>query len=198
MIVEGLGHGRAAAAGRRDDGRGVPLHPPPRQGRSPSSSAPRTPPRAARTRPTCPPSRASRDEKKIRCDKCGRVIPPWSEICPACLLAAQGAQPADWTSSSPTSGRRPSGFGLAILVHGRPADPPVPDQADARQRPGPGQGRGQADYAAAAEVRGPAGGPDALRRRRRGRPRAAHGARWARGSAATSATAPTSTCTSSA
>jgi ATP-binding cassette subfamily B protein len=25
------------------------------------------------------------DEKKIRCDKCGRVIPPWSEVCPACL-----------------------------------------------------------------------------------------------------------------
>ena len=25
------------------------------------------------------------EEKKIRCDKCGRVIPPWSEVCPACL-----------------------------------------------------------------------------------------------------------------
>jgi len=24
-------------------------------------------------------------EKKVRCDKCGRVIPPWSELCPACL-----------------------------------------------------------------------------------------------------------------
>jgi ATP-binding cassette subfamily B protein len=25
------------------------------------------------------------EEKKIRCDKCGRVIPPWAEVCPACL-----------------------------------------------------------------------------------------------------------------
>lgn len=25
------------------------------------------------------------DEKKIRCDKCQRVIPPWAEVCPACL-----------------------------------------------------------------------------------------------------------------
>ncbi|MCE5279104.1 MAG: ABC transporter ATP-binding protein [Planctomycetaceae bacterium] len=25
------------------------------------------------------------DEKKIRCDKCQRVIPPWAEACPACL-----------------------------------------------------------------------------------------------------------------
>jgi ATP-binding cassette subfamily B protein len=25
------------------------------------------------------------DGKKIRCDKCGRVIPPWAEHCPACL-----------------------------------------------------------------------------------------------------------------
>ena len=24
-------------------------------------------------------------EKKIRCEKCGRIIPPWSEVCPACL-----------------------------------------------------------------------------------------------------------------
>jgi ATP-binding cassette subfamily B protein len=24
------------------------------------------------------------EEKKLRCDKCGRVIPPWSEFCPAC------------------------------------------------------------------------------------------------------------------
>lgn len=26
-----------------------------------------------------------KDEKKVRCDVCGRVIPPWSEVCPACL-----------------------------------------------------------------------------------------------------------------
>ncbi len=25
------------------------------------------------------------EEKKIRCEKCGRVIPPWSEFCPACM-----------------------------------------------------------------------------------------------------------------
>ncbi len=25
------------------------------------------------------------DEKKLRCDKCGRVIPAWSETCPACM-----------------------------------------------------------------------------------------------------------------
>ncbi len=25
------------------------------------------------------------DEKKLRCDKCGRVIPAWSEMCPACM-----------------------------------------------------------------------------------------------------------------
>jgi len=24
------------------------------------------------------------DEKKLRCEKCGRVIPPWSDVCPAC------------------------------------------------------------------------------------------------------------------
>jgi ATP-binding cassette subfamily B protein len=29
------------------------------------------------------------DEKKIRCDKCDRVIPPWAEICPACLSKRQ-------------------------------------------------------------------------------------------------------------
>lgn len=25
------------------------------------------------------------EEKKIRCDTCGRVIPPWAEVCPSCL-----------------------------------------------------------------------------------------------------------------
>jgi len=25
-----------------------------------------------------------KDQKKLRCEKCGRVIPPWSEFCPAC------------------------------------------------------------------------------------------------------------------
>ncbi|HUT57338.1 MAG TPA: ABC transporter ATP-binding protein [Phycisphaerae bacterium] len=32
-----------------------------------------------------PPEQPHHDDKKIRCEKCGRVIPAWSEICPACL-----------------------------------------------------------------------------------------------------------------
>ena len=31
-----------------------------------------------------PSERPGGDEKKIRCDKCGRAIPVWSEFCPAC------------------------------------------------------------------------------------------------------------------
>ena len=31
-----------------------------------------------------PPEPPRGEEKKIRCDKCNRVIPPWSEFCPAC------------------------------------------------------------------------------------------------------------------
>ena len=33
-----------------------------------------------------PPEHRKPDEKKVRCDKCGRVIPPWSEVCPGCLV----------------------------------------------------------------------------------------------------------------
>jgi len=29
--------------------------------------------------------RAQPDEKKLRCEKCGRVIPAWAEYCPACM-----------------------------------------------------------------------------------------------------------------
>lgn len=29
--------------------------------------------------------RDKRRDKKIRCDTCGRVIPPWADVCPACL-----------------------------------------------------------------------------------------------------------------
>ena len=29
--------------------------------------------------------RPHKAEKKLRCEKCGRVIPPWSEMCPACM-----------------------------------------------------------------------------------------------------------------
>ena len=32
-----------------------------------------------------PVDKKAKEEKKLRCDKCGRVIPPWSEVCPACL-----------------------------------------------------------------------------------------------------------------
>lgn len=32
-----------------------------------------------------PPEPRSREEKKVRCEKCGRVIPPWAETCPACM-----------------------------------------------------------------------------------------------------------------
>ena len=95
----GARHGRAAAyrprpllprqsptAGQGGQGRRrVPLHASATPRRSPSSSANSNAASATRTRPTCPPKRASRDEKKIRCDKCGHVIPPWSEICPKCV-----------------------------------------------------------------------------------------------------------------
>jgi ATP-binding cassette subfamily B protein len=30
------------------------------------------------------PEAPRKDEKKIRCEKCERVIPPWAEVCPAC------------------------------------------------------------------------------------------------------------------
>ena len=32
-----------------------------------------------------PPEQPRLDDKKVRCEKCDRVIPPWSEVCPACL-----------------------------------------------------------------------------------------------------------------
>ncbi|HAU36153.1 MAG TPA: ABC transporter [Phycisphaerales bacterium] len=32
-----------------------------------------------------PPEPPRDDERKLRCDKCGRVIPPWAETCPACM-----------------------------------------------------------------------------------------------------------------
>ena len=31
-----------------------------------------------------PPEGPSHDEKKVRCEACGRIIPAWSEFCPAC------------------------------------------------------------------------------------------------------------------
>ncbi len=32
-----------------------------------------------------PPEKGKPDDKKVRCDKCGQVIPPWSETCPKCI-----------------------------------------------------------------------------------------------------------------
>ncbi len=56
-------------------------------------------------------------EKKIRCEKCGRVIPSWSEICPACLSKRKVlsrlldfVKPYKWSAGT--------GFVLAVLVTG--------------------------------------------------------------------------------
>jgi len=62
-----------------------------------------------------PPEKAKLEEKKIRCDKCGRVIPPWSEICPACLCRRKVlSRLLDFTR--PYKWRVLTGFLLAILV----------------------------------------------------------------------------------
>jgi ATP-binding cassette, subfamily B, bacterial len=62
-----------------------------------------------------PPEKGGRDEKKVRCDKCGHVIPPWSETCPKCVSKRKVLsrltdfiKPYKWQSIG--------GFGLAILV----------------------------------------------------------------------------------
>lgn len=62
-----------------------------------------------------PPARRGRDEKKIRCDKCGQVIPPWSETCPKCVSKRKVLSrltdfvwPYKWTALL--------GFILALLV----------------------------------------------------------------------------------
>ena len=55
------------------------------------------------------------DEKKLRCEKCGRVIPSWAEICPACLSKRKVlsrlldyVRPYKWSAIA--------AFGLALLV----------------------------------------------------------------------------------
>jgi len=55
------------------------------------------------------------DEKKLRCEKCGRVIPSWAETCPACLSKRKVlsrlvdfVRPYKWSAIV--------GFGLAVLV----------------------------------------------------------------------------------
>jgi ATP-binding cassette subfamily B protein len=62
-----------------------------------------------------PPERGKPDDKKIRCETCGHVIPPWSETCPACLSKrkvlsrlSDFIKPYKWQAAV--------GFGLAILV----------------------------------------------------------------------------------
>jgi len=55
------------------------------------------------------------DEKKTRCDKCGRVIPPWSETCPACLSRRKVlSRLLDFVK--PYKLRAIAGLALAVLV----------------------------------------------------------------------------------
>jgi ATP-binding cassette subfamily B protein len=62
-----------------------------------------------------PPEKGRGDEKKIRCDKCGHVIPPWSEICPKCVSKRKVlSRLTDFVK--PYKWRAASGFGLAIVV----------------------------------------------------------------------------------
>ena len=64
-----------------------------------------------------PPEPPKGDEKKVRCDKCGRVIPPWSEVCPACLSRRKVlSRLLDFVK--PYKGQAIWGFGLAILATG--------------------------------------------------------------------------------
>jgi ATP-binding cassette subfamily B protein len=55
------------------------------------------------------------DEKKVRCEKCDRVIPPWSEVCPACTSRRKVlSRLLDYVK--PYRARAIAGFALAILV----------------------------------------------------------------------------------
>ena len=55
------------------------------------------------------------DEKKVRCEKCDRVIPPWSEVCPACTSRRKVlSRLLDYVK--PYRARAIGGFALAILV----------------------------------------------------------------------------------
>lgn len=62
-----------------------------------------------------PAEHVRKDEKKVRCDKCGGVIPSWSEVCPACLSRRKVlsrlldfVKPYRWQASL--------GFALAMLA----------------------------------------------------------------------------------
>ena len=55
------------------------------------------------------------DEKKVRCEKCDRVIPPWSEVCPACTSRRKVlSRLLDYVK--PYRARAIAGFVLAVLV----------------------------------------------------------------------------------
>jgi ATP-binding cassette subfamily B protein len=55
------------------------------------------------------------EEKKIRCDTCGRVIPPWAEMCPACLSRRKVlSRLMDFVK--PYKWRAITGMTLAVLV----------------------------------------------------------------------------------
>ena len=55
------------------------------------------------------------EEKKIRCEKCGMIIPPWSEVCPACLSRRKVlTRLLDYVK--PYKWRAATGFVLALLV----------------------------------------------------------------------------------
>ena len=113
------------------------------------------------------------DEKKVRCEKCDRVIPPWSEVCPACTSRRQVlSRLLDYVK--PYRARAIGGFVLAILVTAAGLVRPWLTQTDARRRPGP-QGRQQSGLSPPACLRFRHGGPDALQRRRRRLPRATDG-----------------------
>ncbi len=55
------------------------------------------------------------DEKKVRCEKCDRVIPPWSEVCPHCTSRRKVlSRLLDYVK--PYRARATVGFVLAVLV----------------------------------------------------------------------------------
>jgi len=62
-----------------------------------------------------PPERPRSDEKKLRCEKCGRAIPAWSEFCPACTSRRKVlSRLLDFVR--PYKWRAISGASLAVIV----------------------------------------------------------------------------------
>jgi len=61
------------------------------------------------------PKAAGEAEKKVRCDKCDRVIPSWSEVCPACMSRRKVlSRLLDFVK--PYKWRAAAGFGIALLM----------------------------------------------------------------------------------